>query len=72
MTNVSLIQDKTIFTIEDYKRLNNYQANLKKFVFQESKNITHKEYIKLTDEIREVNDYLKREENKTNSNYENR
>ena len=60
------------FTVEDYNRLHNYQANLKKFVFQESKNITHKEYIKLTDEIREVNDYLKREENKTNSNYENR
>lgn len=60
------------FTVEDYNRLHNYQANLKKFVFQESKNITYKEYIKLTDEIREVNDYLKREENKTNSNYENR
>lgn len=72
MTNASLIHGRITFTIEDYNRLHNYQANLKKFVFQESKNITHKEYIKLTDEIREVNDYLKREENKTNSNYENR
>ena len=47
---------------EDLLYWNNYKKQLNKFIFKEISSITHREYMKLRDEVRLIDAYL--EENK--------
>ena len=46
-------------TISDYVYFDKYKRHLNKFIFNEADNLSNEKYIKLTDEVRNIENYLK-------------
>ena len=49
-------------TRAEFQYYANYQSNLAKFIFTEAKNLNVKQYVKLNNEIRFIDAYLKQNE----------
>ena len=49
-------------TISDYVYLDKYKRQLNKFIFNEADNLSNIEYIKLTDEVRNIENNLRQNE----------